>query len=108
MKLDEHEEHEISNSLDNTFGLNRLPGEDLKSMISRAINTLIVHDFNQLVTILYRLDISEKKLNGVLGSNPGKDAGDLISDLVIERELEKFKSRQQFRRNDPIADDDKW
>jgi hypothetical protein len=106
--ISQEEEQAIGLAIEQAFTLKRLPGEDLRTVISRVINALISHDFNLLVTTLYRLDIPENKISDILVANPGKDAADLIADLIIERELEKFKSRQQFKRNDPIPDEDKW
>ncbi|RYG25078.1 MAG: hypothetical protein EOO01_42940 [Chitinophagaceae bacterium] len=108
MILNEKEEKEISVAVNKVFSIKPSPGQDLRTMISLEINRLIVRDFNLLITTLYLLDISEKKLTAVLASNPGEDAGILIAELVIERELEKFRSRQLYRNDKPIADEDRW
>ena len=89
-----------------------LRGNDLnagKKLIAEKINELIVHDFQKLISILYRLDISEEKLKNWLKGNPHSNAGVIIADLIIERELQKIKSREQFkRRDDDINEEDKW
>lgn len=77
--------------------------------LSEKINDLLVNDFNRLVSILYRLDIDEKKLKNLLKENPGKDAGKIIAEMIIERQIQKIKSRQQFSQRDGnIDDDEKW
>ena len=86
-----------------------MPEEELRSQLSAHINSLIEHDFKKLVVLLYRMDVSETKLRQLLKENPASDAGVIIADLVIERQAQKIKSRQQFRRRDnDIAENEKW
>ncbi|MEO6613573.1 MAG: hypothetical protein ABIT05_12350 [Chitinophagaceae bacterium] len=80
-----------------------------RQLLAEKINALIQNDFQRLVSVLYRVDVSEAKLKGLLQDNPGTDAGLIITDLVIERQLQKIKSRQQFRqRDDNIDENEKW
>jgi len=82
--------------------------EVLKERLSSHINFLIQSDFQKLVSILYRVDVSESKLKHLLQENPGYDAANIITDLIIERQLQKIKSRQEHRNNENISDDEKW
>ena len=82
--------------------------EQLKAALSNYLNQLIVHDFNSLVALLYRLDISEKKLQELLAL-PHQTAGEVMADLVIKRQLEKIESRNKFKHpDDSIPDDERW
>lgn len=84
-----------------------LPANKLKLQL--AINELINSDFNQLLQLLYRLDVSEKKIKTVLELNQGTDSAPLITDLIIERQIQKIKSRREFKqRDDTISDEEKW
>ena len=89
-----------------------LPAKDLdanKKILAARINELIQLDFQRLVAILYRLDVSEEKLKQLLKENRLTDAGDIITDLIIERQMQKIKSRQQFRKPDnDIDENEKW
>lgn len=77
--------------------------------LSSFINELILNDFSQLVHILYRVDIPEKKLKQLLTDNAGKDAGRIIAEMIIERQIQKIKSRQQFNQQDNnIDENEKW
>ncbi len=67
--------------------------------LSAYINELINHDFERLVSLLYRLDVDEKKLKSLLAFQPGINSGDTIATLIIERQLQKIKSRQETRRD---------
>ena len=106
------ENHELINAVKNDFSI-VLPEhagmEQLHAALSAYINHLIVNNFTQLINLLYRLDVSEKKLQQWLLENTAEDAGKIIADLIIERQLQKIKSRKQFKqRDESIGDDEKW
>jgi len=80
-----------------------------KQRLAVYINSLIVNDFSKLIFILYRLDISEKKLKQLLHDNAQYDAGAVIADMIIERQQQKIKLRKQFTAKDTdIPEEDKW
>jgi hypothetical protein len=80
----------------------------LREKLSDHINYLIQHDFQKLVFILYRIDVSEAKLKYLLKENTDKDASPIIADLIIERQLQKIKSRQEHRRDSTSSTDERW
>jgi hypothetical protein len=80
----------------------------LRDTLAKKINELINTDFSRLISMLYRVDVSEQKLKNLLKENPDTDAGILIADLMIERQAEKIKSRQQNQRDENISDEEKW
>ena len=80
-----------------------------KQILIGKINDLINTDFQKLVSILYRMDVSEIKLKELLTENPGTNAAIIIADLMIERQAEKIRSRQQFNKQDEnISDEERW
>jgi hypothetical protein len=86
-------------------------GEDEKSFVlalASEINSLILSDFEKLVQILYRLDINENNLKQTLKEQLNDEAGLIIARMIIERQVQKSRTRQQFRSDDAIADDEKW
>ena len=90
-----------------------LPGtisfDMLREKLASHINHLVQTDFENLVSLLYRIDVSEPKLKYMLKENPGEDAGKIIADLIIERQLQKIKSREQnSKRNKNINEEDNW
>ena len=82
--------------------------EELQQELAGAINDLILNDFSKLVRILYRLDINEQRLKKILQQNSSEDAGKLIAAMMIEREIQKLKTRTQTQRKTDIPDDEKW
>jgi hypothetical protein len=83
--------------------------DDLKKDLAIFINQLIQRDFHSLVALLYRIDISEAKLKQLLDEQMNENAGDIIADMIIERELQKIKSRREFnQRDNSISEEEKW
>ena len=92
-----------------TLKENDIAVEDLRKKLSELINDLINTNFEKLVQLLYRVDIDEIKLKTILQEYPGHDAGETICDLIIERQIQKIKSRQQFsQRDNKIDENEKW
>ncbi len=82
--------------------------EKVRQIIAEYVHELIHRDFNRLINLLYRMDISENKLRKLLEENPDSDAGIIISDLIIERQEQKIRSKQE-NKNPPVAGaDELW
>ncbi|MFC4263211.1 hypothetical protein ACFOWM_10005 [Ferruginibacter yonginensis] len=82
---------------------------DWMDLLATKINWLIVHQFNKLIAILYRADISETKLQQLLSQHPHEDAGKIIAALYVERQRQKQQSRQQYRRDvNDIDENERW
>jgi hypothetical protein len=83
--------------------------EEMRQKLQAIVNQIIETDFQKLVNILYRIDVNERKLKYLLQENVGEDAPVIIADLIIERQMEKIKTRKQFsRQDDDISDEEKW
>ena len=83
--------------------------EVFNTQLAALINELVNKDFDKLISILYRLDVSEQKLKTMLGQHTTEDAGVLIAAAIIERQQQKAASRQQFSKPaSDIPDDEKW
>lgn len=83
--------------------------DELQQQLCVYVNELIQTDFQKLIMLLYRIDVSELKLKQLLQVQPQENAGDIIAALIIERQLQKIKTRQQFRQqNDRFNEEEKW
>jgi len=60
------------------------------------INECIQKDFNKLVQLLYRIDVSEAKLKSILQLNPNEDAAKLIAAVIVERLAATKAARARF------------
>lgn len=81
---------------------------DFVNHLALEINRLILEDFPRLVQILYRLDIDEIQLKQMLEKYVYEDAGYVIAQLIIQREMSKVESRQQNREMGNIPEDEQW
>lgn len=99
----------INDSLDVALKEN-LSRDEIKERLTEYINDLIDHNFNKLVNLLYKIDVSESRLKRLLDETSGNNAGDIIAELIIERQIQKIKSREQFTSGDPgrIDENEKW
>lgn len=82
--------------------------KDMEGVLSEYIDHLIDKDFGKLLTILYRIDVSELKLRQVLEENAGEHASDLIAKLILDRQLEKIKTREKFKSNPEEPNEERW
>ena len=82
---------------------------ELHLQLSTYINSLIKNDFDKLITYLYRIDVNEQKLKALLQQYPNEDAGNIIATLIIERQQQKIKTREQFSQWDnDVDEEEKW
>ena len=76
--------------------------------LATYLNGLLLHDFQALVELLYRVDVSETKLKAILKDHPEKNAGELIAGLLIERQEEKIAAKKKFSSPHPESDEERW
>lgn len=79
----------------------------IKKELSIYLNHLLLNDFSALVQVLYKVDVSEEKLKSVLKENKEADAGDLLAELIIERQLQKQAQRSELPQDD-IPEEESW
>lgn len=73
--------------------------EQLKRIVANKIFYLMENDADQLKYLLYRLDINEMKVKAVLANASFSEAAEGIAELILIREMEKARTRQQYRGN---------
>lgn len=82
---------------------------EIREQLSAYINQLIKSNFDKLITYLYRIDVSEDKLKTLLQQQPAEDAANIIADLIIERQLQKMRTRKMFNQpSTDMNDEEKW
>jgi len=91
-----------------TDALSGTPGAGAREQLIPLVRELINHDFNALVTLLYRVDVSEQKLRQQLQENPDADAAVLITDLIMERQYRKQQTRQQNPSPKDDTGEERW
>lgn len=87
----------------------KLAMNELEQQLTDHINHLINTDFEKLVYYLYRIDVNETKMKQLLQQQGGENAAQLIARLIIDRQMQKIKSRAEHR-SDTIDDEgvERW
>ena len=102
-------EKNISEEIINLSGsLQPANNDHIREQIIALVNTFINEDFYSLLQLLYQIDVSENKIRCCLQNDTDKLSADIIADLIIERQLQKIKSRKAFSKNDTFSDEEKW
>jgi hypothetical protein len=63
--------------------------------IMRVVEDLLERDFNGLVNILYRIDVSETQLKKALAAST-EDPASIITDMIFKREMQKVATRRKY------------
>ena len=79
-------------------GIDKTPYEELFEQIFPHIDRMIVEEYEKLQNIMYKIDLEEEKVNRYLRENPMADTSELITDLILKRELQKVVIRKMFSR----------
>lgn len=64
-------------------------------MIMRVVEDLMTKDFNRLINILYRIDVSEEKLKEALALSNDNPAS-VITKMILDRQLQKVATRKKY------------
>lgn len=83
---------------------------ELRQRLAERLEVLVERDFQQFVLLLYQVDVSEKKVKEILATDSSPEVFLSIAQLIIDRQMEKIKSRERFRQPpESLTDDEeKW
>lgn len=71
--------------------------EEFRSYLIVKLKEMYEHNYELLLNTLYRIDVSENKLSELFGGQNSEDIPGRLADLIIERQLQKIRFRQQYR-----------
>lgn len=91
-----------------TNSISETPSNDIRDQLILFINDLINKDFNALVQLLYRIDIDEKKLKEYLKQNKNEHSALIITELIIDRQLQKIAFKKGDNKKQKIDPEDSW
>ncbi len=72
---------------------------ELFSQINEHVAYMLSQDYHRLVLLLYQIDLSEKDILKNELKYPNMDKHQLLSELIIQRELKKVLIRNYFKEN---------
>jgi hypothetical protein len=73
--------------------------DDLFDQLSPVINELSVINISKLYSLLYAIDVNEKSIKRGINKMPEIPFYEVITHLILERELKKVITRRYFSRN---------
>ncbi len=71
--------------------------EEFRNYLTEKLKFLLDDKFDTLVNILYRIDISEKKLSQLFSGKNRDSIPTSLADLIIERQLQKIRLRKMYK-----------
>ncbi len=71
--------------------------EEFRKYLTDKLKFLLDNKFDMLVNILYKIDISEKKLSQLFSGKNRDSIPATLADLIIERQLQKIKLRKMYK-----------
>ena len=89
------------------FSEDELRNSQLKVHFVDYIRKLILHDFEKLIYLLYRIDVHENNLREVLNLQPQGDAANIIAEMMIDRQIQKIQLRASMKPG-ADCDEEKW
>ena len=75
--------------------------ETLRRELADRIESLLQHRRELLMSLLYRIDVKESLVVDALRRLPPDEIALRLADLVIERQLQKVRSRRKHRDMNP-------
>ncbi|MBL7884014.1 MAG: hypothetical protein JNL69_08085 [Bacteroidia bacterium] len=71
--------------------------EELFNQIEPHIKKLIDTNQAKFMGILYRIDVSDEQIKKAINQNSSESFSEIITDLIIRRELQKVVIRQHYK-----------
>jgi hypothetical protein len=71
--------------------------EELKKYLTEKLAYLLEHKYDNLINILYKIDVSEEKLSELFSYSNRESIPENLAELIIERQLQKVKFRQRYK-----------
>lgn len=91
---------ELHTELSSKFELEKtgyLTIEEITEILITEIRSLLDNNMEKLLTILYRIDVPQKKTDAIFSVHSKEDIAPLLADAIIKRQLEKIKTRNLYK-----------
>ena len=71
--------------------------EEFKAYLTDRLTFLLDNKYDNLINILYRIDVPEDKLSKLFAEQNRDFIPAALADLIIERSLQKVRIRQKYK-----------
>ena len=85
-----------SRKITEQFKLSSKDFSEIKSRLTSFINNLLDSDIEGLLSLLYRIDVSEQKVKTILATADQGEMANKIAALIIERQIQKIITRTKY------------
>ena len=69
----------------------------IKEFLVKRINELMSRDYERFLNSLYRIDVSESKVQEILHSKDKTTVTEKLADLIIERQMLRLKTQFLYK-----------
>lgn len=69
----------------------------LVEKIASIVDQLVSKDPERFIWTLYRMDVSEPKVKAALGDHAIDDSCKVVAELIIERQIQRVKTREFYK-----------
>ena len=77
-----------------------LARNEIREKLAVMIAHLMETNFERLCQAMYRLDVPEASFDKAINENPLEEIPYIVADLVIEREMQKVRTRIMYKRGE--------
>jgi len=77
---------------------------ELLILVTNYVQELINTNIDKLMFVLYKIDVSEKKIKIALANPTTENSAEIIAKEIIEREKEKIATREKYSSGDSGSD----
>ena len=71
--------------------------QDLYIQLEKQISTLLANNNKKILSLLYQIDIPEKTIQQKSVNTPDKPLSEIVTELILDRELKKVLTRLYFK-----------
>ena len=72
------------------------PFDHLHAKLTEIVKHLLDREFNQLLMILYRIDVSEEKVKNILELSPPDSLASDLAQAILDRQRQKVELRMKY------------
>jgi hypothetical protein len=77
--------------------------QELLEYLAEAISYMIEHKLDFLLSLLYRLDVDEQKINTALLPGNPEPANFALAQLVLERQKQRMATKIAYKKQNPTS-----
>jgi hypothetical protein len=72
--------------------------DELFNQLETHVSRMLVENDRMLLSLLYQIDVSEKKIHIEAQKRPDKPLHHIVTELILDRELRKVLTRNYFKK----------